>query len=176
PVDLAVDAPDGASEASPSPDPASKPASRPPEPVPSEEPPSPALDAGPALPAEGGPSTGADDSAGTAGLLGSSAVMAAGTLLSRMLGMLRVVVLAWAIGASTSANAFSTANTLPNSLFLLIGGGVLNAVLVPQIVAAMRRPDGGRDYVDRLLTLSIGFLGVATLVVTAAAPLLLRLF
>jgi putative peptidoglycan lipid II flippase len=90
--------------------------------------------------------------------------------------MLRVVVLAWAIGAAFSANAFSTANTLPNSLFLLIGGGVLNAVLVPQIVAAMQRPDGGRDYVDRLLTLSLGFLAVATLVVTAAAPLLLRLF
>jgi putative peptidoglycan lipid II flippase len=102
--------------------------------------------------------------------------MAAGTLLSRVLGMVRVVVLAWAIGVAFSGNAFSTANTLPNQLFLLIGGGVLNAVLVPQIVAAMQRPDGGRDYVDRLLTLSIGLLAVATVVVTAAAPLLLSLF
>ena len=76
--------------------------------------------------------------------MGSSAIMAAGTLFSRVLGMVRVVVLAWAIGAAFSANAFSTANTLPNSLFLLIGGGVLNAVLVPQIVAAMQRPDGGQ--------------------------------
>jgi len=113
---------------------------------------------------------------GTRHLMGSSAVMAAGTLTSRVLGMVRVVVLAWAIGAAFSANAFSTANTLPNSLFLLIGGGVLNAVLVPQIVAAMQRPDGGREYVDRLLTLSLGLLGAATLAVTAAAPLLLRLF
>ena len=116
------------------------------------------------------------DAAGTARLMGSSAIMAAGTLMSRILGMVRVVVLAWAIGAAFSANAFSTANTLPNSLFLLIGGGVLNAVLVPQIVAAMQRADGGRDYVDRLLTLSLGLLAVATVVVTAAAPLLLRLF
>jgi len=106
--------------------------------------------------------------------MSSSAIMAAGTLLSRLLGLVRVVVLAWAIGASFSANAFATANTLPNSLFLLIGGGVLNAVLVPQIVAAMQRPDGGRDYVDRLLTLSLVVLGVATLVVTAAAPLLVQ--
>jgi len=106
--------------------------------------------------------------------MGSSAIMAAGTLLSRVLGMVRVVVLAWAIGAAFSANAFSTANTLPNSLFLLIGGGVLNAVLVPQIVAAMRRPDGGREYVDRLLTLSLGVLVLATVVVTATAPLLVR--
>ncbi len=102
--------------------------------------------------------------------------MAAGTFTSRLLGMVRVVVLAWAIGAAFSANAFSTANTLPNSLFLLIGGGVLNAVLVPQIVAAMQRPDGGREYVDRLLTLSLTILAVATVVVTAAAPLLLRLY
>ena len=63
--------------------------------------------------------------------------------------MVRVVVLAWAIGAAFSANAFSTANTLPNSLFLLIGGGVLNAVLVPadrrapcsaRTAAGVRRP------------------------------------
>jgi putative peptidoglycan lipid II flippase len=125
----------------------------------------------------GGDATAASDgSGGTAGLMSSSAIMAAGTLLSRLLGMVRVIVLAWAIGASFSANAFATANTLPNSLFLLIGGGVLNAVLVPQIVAAMQRPDGGREYVDRLLTLSIAVLGVATLVVTAMAPVLLRLF
>src|SRR4051812_3692056 len=117
-----------------------------------------------------------DEPGSTAGLMGSSAIMAAGTLLSRVLGMVRVVVLAWAIGAAFSANAFSTANTLPNSLFLLIGGGVLNAVLVPQIVGAMQRPDGGKEYVDRLLTLAFGVLAVATLVVTALAPLLLGLF
>jgi putative peptidoglycan lipid II flippase len=126
--------------------------------------------------AGGGGTPAADDSGSTARLMSSSAVMAAGTLLSRLLGMVRVVVLAWAIGAAFSANAFATANTLPNSLFLLIGGGVLNAVLVPQIVAAMERPDGGREYVDRLLTLSLAVLAVATLVVTAMAPLLLRLF
>jgi putative peptidoglycan lipid II flippase len=110
------------------------------------------------------------------GIVSSSAVMAAGTLMSRVLGMVRVVVLAWAIGAAFSANAFSTANTLPNSLFLLIGGGVLNAVLVPQIVRAMHQPDGGRAYVDRLLTLSLAVLAAATLVVTVAAPLLVRLY
>ena len=102
--------------------------------------------------------------------------MAAGTSMSRVLGMVRVVVLAGQSARPSPANAFTTANTLPNSLFLLIGGGVLNAVLVPQIVAAMRSADGGREYVDRLITLSLGLLAVATLVVTAAAPLLLRLF
>jgi putative peptidoglycan lipid II flippase len=110
------------------------------------------------------------------GIVSSSAVMAAGTLLSRVLGMLRLVVLAWAIGVAFSANAFTTANTLPNQLFLLIGGGVLNAVLVPQIVGAMQRPDGGQEYVDRLLTLAIGILAAATVVVTATAPVFLWFF
>jgi putative peptidoglycan lipid II flippase len=145
-----------------------------------------AVPAGPVPPAVSAPGGGGqpphrnDATSGTGdaarGIVSSSAIMAAGTLLSRVLGMVRVVVLAWAIGAAFSANAFSTANTLPNQLFLLIGGGVLNAVLVPQIVGAMRRPDGGQEYVDRLLTLAIGVLGVATVVVTAAAPLFLWFF
>ena len=37
-------------------------------------------------------------------------------------------------------------------LYMLIAGGVLNAVLVPQVVRAYRRPDG-QELVDRLLTL-----------------------
>jgi putative peptidoglycan lipid II flippase len=135
----------------------------------------------PQTPAPGGPASGGagdgdatSDRAGS--IVGSSAVMAAGTLLSRVLGMLRVVVLAWAVGAAFSADAYNIANTLPNSLFLLIGGGVLNAVLVPQIVRAMEQPDGGQAYVDRLITLSLAVLAGATVVVTAAAPLLLRLY
>ena len=109
-------------------------------------------------------------------LLRSSALMAAGTLTSRVLGLVRAVVLVWAIGALGSGDAFAVANTLPNSLFILIGGGVLNAVLVPQIVRAAGDPDGGQEYVDRLLTLSVAFLAAATVVVTAAAPLLVRLY
>ncbi len=109
-------------------------------------------------------------------LLRSSAVMSAGTLVSRVLGLARVVVLSAAIGAAASGDAFNTANTLPNTLFILIGGGALNAVLVPQIVRAAQRPDGGAEYVDRLLTLAITVLGGATVVLTAAAPLLIRLY
>jgi putative peptidoglycan lipid II flippase len=114
---------------------------------------------------------------GTARLLSSSAIMAAGTLVSRVLGLARTAVLAWAIGQlSLSADAFATANTLPNSLMSLIAGGVLNAVLVPQIVKAAKRSDGGKDYLDRLLTLSILVLGGATLLALALAPVLVRLF
>jgi putative peptidoglycan lipid II flippase len=116
------------------------------------------------------------DSADTRSLMRSSALMTAGTLVSRILGMARAIVLSAAIGAAVSGDAFTTANTLPNNLFILIGGGVLNAVLVPQIVRAATQSDGGKQYVDRLLTLAIVVLGGATIVLTAAAPLLIRLY
>lgn len=107
----------------------------------------------------------------------SSAVMAAGTATSRVLGFIRSVVLATAIGINVpSGNAFTIANTIPNIFFLLLAGGVLNAVLVPQIVRASQRPDGGQEFVDRLLTLALALLLGVTVVVTLAAPLLVRLY
>ncbi|MGZ4686705.1 murein biosynthesis integral membrane protein MurJ [Oryzihumus sp.] len=113
----------------------------------------------------------------TASLARSSAVMAAGTIVSRVLGMVRATMLGAVIGMTgLSADAFQVANTLPNLLFLLLAGGVLNAVLVPQLTKAAQHADGGQDFVDRLLTLSIVAMGVLTLVVTAAAGLLVRLF
>jgi putative peptidoglycan lipid II flippase len=113
---------------------------------------------------------------GTSTLMRSSAVMAAGTFVSRVLGMARAVVIAWAIGQVLSADAFQTANSLPNNLYILIAGGALNAVLVPQISRAMRQGEAGRVYVDRLLSMSILLLGVTTVLVTLAAPLLVSLY
>jgi putative peptidoglycan lipid II flippase len=103
--------------------------------------------------------------------LASSAVMALGTLVSRVLGMARALLLAWALGLLTlSSNAFATANTVPNSVYMLIAGGVLNAVLVPQLTRAAREPDGGRGQVDRLFTLCVIGLSVTTGVVILLAP------
>ena len=113
----------------------------------------------------------------TASLARSSAVMASGTIVSRVLGMVRATMLGAVIGMTgLSADAFQVANTLPNLLFLLLAGGVLNAVLVPQLTKASAHADGGQDFVDRLLTLAIVSMAVLTLVVTASAGLLVRLF
>ncbi len=109
-------------------------------------------------------------------VLRSSAVMAAGTLVSRVLGMVRSAVLLWAIAALASGDAFSVANKIPTALYMLIAGGALNAVLVPQITRAARRQDGGDDYVDRLLTLTILILVSITVLLTAAAPWVVRLY
>ena len=67
----------------------------------------------------------------------SSMFMASGTILSRAMGFARAVLLASAIGVTTdAADAFGVANQLPNNVYAIIVGGVLNAVLVPQIVKA----------------------------------------
>jgi putative peptidoglycan lipid II flippase len=113
----------------------------------------------------------------SASLLRSSAVMAAGTAVSRLLGFVRAVVTVMAIGLNyPAANAFDVANKVPNILYMLVAGGVLNAVLVPQIVRASRREDGGKDFLDRLLTVTLGLMLAVTVAVTVAAPLLTRLY
>lgn len=103
--------------------------------------------------------------------------MAAGTLVSRVLGVAKATLVVYAIGVtSSSANAFAVGNKLPNMLFALIGGGVLQAVLVPQVVRAYKRPGGdGDDYVNRLLTLGTVLLAGMTVVLTIGAPVLVAL-
>jgi putative peptidoglycan lipid II flippase len=113
---------------------------------------------------------------GGSGLGRSSLIMASGTAASRVLGVVNTSLLGWAIGLTGSlANSFSVANKLPNTLYLLVIGGVLNAVLVPQVVRAYRRPDG-QHFVDRLLTVGMVLLAGLTLVLTAAAPLFVRFY
>ncbi|WP_217615980.1 murein biosynthesis integral membrane protein MurJ [Cellulomonas sp. GbtcB1] len=130
--------------------------------------------------AGGGTDAGTGAPAGTAvrtpGLGRSSLIMASGTAASRVLGVVNTALLGWAIGVTGHiANAFSVANKLPNTLYLLIAGGVLNAVLVPQVVRAYQRADG-QQYVDRLLTVGIVLLGGLTVVLTAAAPLFVAFY
>ncbi|MFN8074369.1 MAG: murein biosynthesis integral membrane protein MurJ [Kineosporiaceae bacterium] len=133
---------------------------------------------GAGVPPEGGePGDERDEAPAAAQLARNSALMAAGTLTSRLLGFARVSVLAAAIGMSGEwADAFSVANKIPNIVFMLIAGGVLNAVLVPQITRAARMGREGEIFVDRLLSAAIFILALITVIVTAAAPLLARLY
>ena len=111
------------------------------------------------------------------GILRSSAVMAAGTVVSRISGFVRAALLAAALGAYLHADLFNIANTVPNMLYILLAGGVFNAVLVPQLVRAMKHDaDGGEAYTNRIITLAALFLAGVTAVLVLAAPLLMRLF
>lgn len=107
----------------------------------------------------------------------SSMLMASGTILSRVLGFVRTILLAAAIGVTTdAADAFGVANQLPNNVYAIIVTGLLNAVLIPQLVKARSNKDGGKGYVDRLLTLILSVFFVVTLAVTIAAPALVSIY
>ncbi|WP_328537829.1 murein biosynthesis integral membrane protein MurJ [Streptomyces sp. NBC_00344] len=116
-------------------------------------------------------------SAGRAsGLLKSSAVMAAGTLVSRLTGFVRTMVITAALGAATLGDAFTVAYTLPTMIYILTVGGGLNSVFVPQLVRSMKEDeDGGEAYANRLLTVVMVALGVIVAIAVFAAPVLIRL-
>lgn len=117
----------------------------------------------------------ADDPSG--GLLRRSTVMAAGTVASRVLGFVNRAVQGAALGAGLTASTFSVANTVPNIIYILLAGGVLNAVFVPQLVRAMKeRPDGGVAYTDRLLTLAALVLLAITVLAVAGATLVIGIY
>ena len=109
---------------------------------------------------------------GTGRLLSATAIMAAGTIVSRVLGLVRVVMAAWLLGAETrQADILSMATTVPNSLYILFAGGALNTVLVPQIVRAVKNDkDGGEAYTNRIMTAFLLVVGVVTVILVIAAP------
>ncbi len=112
----------------------------------------------------------------TSSLGRNSIVMAAGTAASRLGGLVRNLMLVAAIGsAGTVANAFDVANKLPGVLFAILAGGMLNAVLVPQIVKAFRAHNA-QERIDKLLTISaVGILAV-TAVLTGGAAWVVMLY
>jgi murein biosynthesis integral membrane protein MurJ len=116
-------------------------------------------------------------SRGSSSLVRSSSVMAAGTLASRVTGLLRTLVLVPAIGQVALANSYNYANTLPNTVYNLAIGGILTSVIVPLLVnAAKRDSDRGEKYDQRLFTLVTGMLFVITLAATLAAGPIARLY
>ncbi|MER5431005.1 murein biosynthesis integral membrane protein MurJ [Streptomyces sp. NPDC002588] len=111
-----------------------------------------------------------------AGLLKSSAVMAAGTMVSRLTGFVRSALIVSALGVGLLGDTFQVAYQLPTMIYILTVGGGLNSVFVPQLVRAMKEDeDGGEAYANRLLTLVMVALGVLTVAAIAAAPVLIRL-
>ncbi len=111
------------------------------------------------------------------GLLRNSALMAGATILSRITGLGRNMALVAAIGVTVSADAFTLGRSLPDAVYALIIGGALNAIFVPQLVRRMKDDsDGGKSYTDSLLTVTGIALLLLTIVATAAAPFLVRLY
>jgi putative peptidoglycan lipid II flippase len=114
----------------------------------------------------------------TSRLISASVVMVAGTLVSRVLGFGRLMLLVFLFGNGTrQAEMFTIANTVPNSMYILLAGGVLNTVLVPQIVRAIKGDaDRGEAYTNRIMTAGLIGLALITLVLTLAVPWIVSLY
>ncbi|MEO3811392.1 murein biosynthesis integral membrane protein MurJ [Sphaerisporangium sp. B11E5] len=109
-------------------------------------------------------------------VLRASAIMAAGTMVSRLTGFARTAVLASAIGVAALGDAYNVAYTIPFILFDLLIGGVLSSVIVPMIVKAQKHdPDGGRAYEQRLMTVATLVLVAIAVAGVLCAPLLVSL-
>ena len=100
----------------------------------------------------------------------NSTIMAIGTLGSRVLGFVRAALLTGVVGGAVALDSFTIANSLPTQLYVLINGGLISALLIPQLTKAMMRKDGGQDFSDRLINLCLLVLGGATLLSLAATP------
>ncbi len=97
--------------------------------------------------------------------------MALGTMLSRATGIIREVAVISAVGTAVFADTYSVGNSLPNVVYMLMVGGTLQAVFVPQIVRRMRDDsDSGSAYIQRLLTATLVVLVALTVVAVLAAP------
>jgi putative peptidoglycan lipid II flippase len=122
--------------------------------------------------------TGKSGAESNSAVLRSSVLMGTGTVVSRISGVVRGSALAAAIGiGGVLADLFALGNTLPNIIYILIIGGSLNAVFIPQLVRHMKTDqDEGKGFADRLLTLVGVALLITTLVAVLIAPWIVKIY
>lgn len=103
--------------------------------------------------------------------------MATGTVVSRITGISRDIALAAALGFYLVSDAYSLGNSLPTIIYILVVGGALNAVFIPQLVRRMEKDDdGGNAYADRLITLTGSVLLALSILAVVAAPWIVNLY
>lgn len=110
-----------------------------------------------------------EDAAASSRLARDSLVVGAATILSRLLGFARDVLIARLLGAGPVADAFLAALRLPNLVRRVLGEGGLNAPFVPLYLAirSERGPDAAKRFAGeaagQLGLLLLGFVGLAEL-------------
>lgn len=106
----------------------------------------------------------------------ATTTMAVGTLVSRLTGVGRIVALGYALGTgltnSSPADAYNLSNTIPNIVQDLVLGGILSATFIPVFVArlATRTEDEAWEAISAVVSVTLVFLGAASVVFLAAAP------
>ena len=89
-------------------------------------------------------------------LLSSTSIFSFFTLISRVLGYLRDILIAFFLGASIFADAFFVAFRLPNTFRRLFAEGTFNAAFIPSYTESrMKNNKNGKKFADDVLSLLI---------------------
>jgi putative peptidoglycan lipid II flippase len=106
----------------------------------------------------------------------ATATVSALTLVSRLTGFARILVVAAVLGRGALGDTYQTANTVPNLLFELFAAGALQAVLVPALIDVLDRD--GRTAADRVAGAVLGallsLLSAVVVIAAVAAPWIMR--
>lgn len=107
----------------------------------------------------------------------ATAGMTALTLVSRLTGLARVLVVAAVLGTTFLGNTFQSANSVSNLIFELFAAGALQAAMIPTLVGLFDRGDDAEatHVAGALLGLAMAALGVLAAVGMLAAPWIMRL-
>jgi len=109
-------------------------------------------------------------------LFRASGIMALGTILSRITGFIRGILIVAVLGTTLLADTYNVANTMPNILYNLLVGGALTAIFIPQLVRSFEHDDGGDGFASRLITTISLILLVLVSLGMYFAPALVRLY
>ncbi|HTW07706.1 MAG TPA: murein biosynthesis integral membrane protein MurJ [Acidimicrobiales bacterium] len=105
-------------------------------------------------------------------------IMAAGTALSRLSGFARVLAVGWVLGQGRLSDAYNQANTVPNTIYELLLGGVLSATLLPVVMQSLgkRAGEDESDAVPAIITVLMAGLVVATFIFWLLAPEIIHFY
>jgi len=109
-------------------------------------------------------------------LFRASGIMALGTIISRITGFIRGILIVSVLGTALLADTFNVANTMPNILYNLLVGGALTAIFIPQLVRSFDHEDGGDGFASRLVTTISLILFILVAIGVYFAPALVRLY
>ncbi|MGH8777424.1 MAG: lipid II flippase MurJ, partial [Jiangellaceae bacterium] len=105
-----------------------------------------------------------------AGIAGGAALIAAVSLVARVVGLGRQLVYQGTVGETALGTVYTSANYVPAILFEVVAGGALAGVVVPLVVAAVDR--GDRDSVRATTGALVGWAVLVLVPVAALAAVL----
>src|SRR3712207_8431295 len=89
------------------------------------------------------------------GVAGAAALIAVLTVLARLAGFGRTLVFTNAVGADSTGDVYTAANTVPNIVFEVVAGGALASLVVPMLAGGIAT--GDREQVRRTASALLGW-------------------